>query len=159
MAPTRARVAAGVVVIILAAGAAVLAYRHLHRPALADPQTVQLPAQTATSRGLQRYFTAGGRPMVRLLRDTRSLSRTGTKATCSTIAARLDHIGTPAALTSSAVNTPDPNVRDAAVNHVQAVQSYLSDCGVKKDVAADAKEAQFTATVLSRLLERAGVRL
>ncbi|WP_157944012.1 hypothetical protein [Blastococcus atacamensis] len=145
---------AALVVVGVGAGA----YWHLSRDALADPATVELPPQAAEPPAVREYFAGPGAPLLALLDQSSALPAETTAEVCGRIAQDLDAIGPPDALLAAAGAVPDLAVRDATVNHLDAVAGYLEDCGTTQPMARHAEQAKFTSTVLSRLLVRAGAR-
>jgi hypothetical protein len=146
------------VALILVGGGGAAWYWWTTRDALADPTTVALPDQTADGTVLVDYFTGPGAPLLTVLDQTSTVNQDPTTDDCTATATGLDQAGQPDALLGAANNVPDPGVRDAAVNHLDAVAQYLSACGTADQSADQATRVQFTATIFDRLLTRAGVR-
>ena len=147
-----------VLLVLALAGGGFYWYKHHQASLQADPATTSLPAQTASSASLQNYFAGRGKGLLILLHATNSLPSTPTKAACVDIAKKITHGGTPKQMSDEAVSIPDPTVRDASLNHLQAVQQYLATCSAIKDLTLQAKQTHFTSVILTRLLGRGGVK-
>lgn len=147
-----------VVFVVLIAGVGVATYLYLTRDALADPATADLPPQKAESMALRDYFLGLGAPLLVVLDQTSELPAEATTDACTQVAAGLDEAGSPDSILAVANGVPDPALRDATVNHLDAVADYLADCGTAETIAEQAERANFTSTVLNRMLIRAGAR-
>lgn len=144
--------------LVVVAGGGGAFYWYQTRDALADPTTVALPAQSASSPKLQEYFAGPGAPLLTMLHQTDHLPEQATTTSCTQVATALDHIAAPNAMLAAANGVPDAAVRTAVTNHLNAVGQYLNDCGGSPKLTDQAQKVTFTATVLDRLLTRAGVK-
>jgi hypothetical protein len=144
------------VVVVAVAVAGFLYWRS--RDALADPATVALPAQEADDGTLATYFQGAGAPLLRVLDQASGATARASAADCATLGGALDGVATPDALMAAAHGVPDPTVSDAAVSYLGALADYLNACGTPHSLGDLATRVHFTATVLQRLLVRAGVR-
>ena len=144
--------------VLVAAGGGYAVWYHGHHGQIADPKTVPLPSSQASPAVVSAYFAQHGTALRTLLRDTTNLPPDATAGSCNATAAILSPLGSPRALVDAAIGIPDPGLRDAATNHVQAVITYLGRCGTSADLSGAAKQVSFTATVFARLLQRDGLQ-
>ncbi len=152
------RLAVVVLVLLVLGGGAWTFARHLARDSLADAATVELPPRERDYSAVHSFFQGAGAPLLVVLEQTRDLPVEPAVQSCTELAVELDRIGTPDALLNSAMTLQDVDMRDATVNHLDAVADYLNECGVSTEVRKRAERAEFTATVWERMLIRAGVR-
>jgi hypothetical protein len=86
-----------------------------------DANTVALPDRFGSIQATKSYLDGDGAPVTRLLALTANLPSSNTADACHDLAMRLDEIGGPDVLAAAATKSPEPTLRDAALNHVGTV--------------------------------------
>lgn len=153
--PHRSRAAATTVVVValLAAAAGGALWWRTQIPEPVDPRTVAIPA-VAKPDAVTRYMARHGRPLVRFLNKTETLSADATKDDCAALVTELSRDDQPRRLAAIAQNVPDPTLGDAFGNHIYNVVAYLGACGRGTDLTASAADVEFSGIVARRQLDR-----
>lgn len=116
------------------------------------PETVPLPPRYGSAQESRAYLGQDGSAVVGLLALTVDLPLHN--SACRDLALRLDRIGAPNALAAAAAKAPELNLRDAAINHVGTVGRYLGACADGQDLTQAARDAQYSAVLLQRVIDR-----
>jgi hypothetical protein len=155
--PTRRskKVVVALVVLLLVGAAAVGAYVAIHRAAPPNPLTVTLPGHLSQATATRAYLTGPGSRLVGLVNEAPALGRQKSNRSCNAFAShKLDPLGSPSALLLEADGVPNPAVRAALLNELNAVATYVGDCSSQHDLSDSRTDLRFTTIIAERFLAR-----
>lgn len=124
---------------------------------LADPSSVELPAQPTDPTATLTYLQGPGAPLVAAVRSTEWPADATDQATCKAIATQLDTVGTPAALLDIANAIPDIATADMAQSFVGAAVSFLDTCLGEPPADSSADDVLFAKEILDRRFDQLGL--